>query len=66
MGDYPSAVALLEANSAAYARSSGAAFGLGRAYKTAGRLDEAKKQFERALALDPANKRAKDALESLK
>ncbi len=62
MGDRASATALLERNGAVYPRSSGAAFGLGRAYRTAERTQDAKREFQRALALDPDNKRAQSAL----
>lgn len=62
MGDSVSAVALLEANAAEHPKSSGAAFGLGRALKTAGKSAEARAAFERAVALDPKNKRAVEAL----
>ncbi|HYL20376.1 MAG TPA: tetratricopeptide repeat protein [Gemmatimonadales bacterium] len=65
MGDTAAAIFLLERNAKAYPRSSGAAFGLGRAYQTAGRVTDARAEFARALALDPANERAKTALESL-
>ncbi|MGI9089105.1 MAG: tetratricopeptide repeat protein [Chthoniobacterales bacterium] len=66
MGDLPSAIALLEANAKAYPRSGGAAFGLGRAYKSAGKLTQAKKELERAVGLDPSSKRAQEALQSLR
>jgi hypothetical protein len=62
MGSIASAVALLEHNRHDYPQSPAAAFGLGRAYKTAGRIPEAKSEFERALALDPTHKRSRDAL----
>jgi hypothetical protein len=65
MGDLPSAIALLEANATAYPRSSGAFFALGRAYNTAERPADARTAFEKALALDPANKRARAALDAL-
>ena len=65
MGDTASAISLLEQNGKAYPRSSGAAFGLGRAYQTAGRVTDARAAFARALALDPRNERAKTALGSL-
>ena len=65
MGDIPAAVQLLEANARDYPDSSGAAFGLGRAYQTATRLDKAKEEFRRALQLDPKNKRASEALKKL-
>jgi Tfp pilus assembly protein PilF len=62
MGDGASAVALLAANAADYPQSSGAAFGLGRAYCETKQLPKARAQFETALRLDPNNKRAWDAL----
>lgn len=65
MGASPSALLILSANADAYPNSSGAAFGLGRAYATTGRTRQARKEFERALALDPKNERAKKALEVL-
>jgi hypothetical protein len=65
MDDQKSAVALLERNAQAYPNSSGAAFGLGRAYRTANRTEDAKREFTRALALDPKNDRAKKALSEM-
>jgi len=65
MGDRNSAVALLEANAAAYPNSSGAAFGLGRAYATAGRTEDARRAFRKAIDLDPKNGRAREALAAL-
>jgi TolA-binding protein len=65
MGDLPSAIKLLETNAQDYPKSTGAAFGLGRAYKTAGQIEKARKEFERAVQLDPDNKRAKEALGKL-
>jgi hypothetical protein len=65
MGDVESAVALLEANAEAYPSSSTSAFGLGRAYDTAGDGARARAEYERALRLDPENGRARKALEAL-
>lgn len=65
MGDVVSATFLLEENAKTYPLSSGAAFGLGRVYQTAGRVAKARAEFKRALALDPKNQRAKAALGSL-
>jgi len=65
MGDVESAVALLEANAEVYPNSSSSAFGLGRAYDTAGEKGRARAEFERALGLDPENRRASRALEAL-
>ena len=66
MGDIEPAIALLEANARDHPGSSGAAFGLGRAFNTASRAAEARAEFTRALALDPGNKRARPALDALK
>jgi hypothetical protein len=65
MGDRESAVALLEDNAAAHPKSSGAAFGLGRAYAASGRPEEARRAFQNAIALDPENRRAREALDAL-
>ena len=46
-------------------RSSSSAFALGRACRSAGKIDEARLEFRRALALDPSNKKASDALATL-
>ncbi len=65
MSDAEAAVALLEANARDYPDSSSSAFGLGRAYATAGQPETARTQFERALGLDANNRRAKQALAAL-
>jgi hypothetical protein len=65
MGDVEAAVALLEANAEDHPGSSTSAFGLGRAYDTAGDQARARTEFERALRLDPENKRARAALAAL-
>lgn len=65
MGAIPSAIALLEANAKDYPDKPNAAFGIGRAYATAGRKDEARREFQRALKLDPKHERAKAALKDL-
>lgn len=62
MGSIESAVALLEHNRRDYPQSAAAAFGLGRAYKTAGRIPDARSEFEHTLSLDPRHQRARDAL----
>ena len=62
MGSVAAAVALLEHNRRDYPQSADAAFGLGRAYETAGRKPEAKAEFERALSIDPKHQRSRDAL----
>ncbi len=65
MGDFDAAIALLEANARDYPDSSTSAFGLGRAYETADQRARARRQYERALELDPGNGRAERALASL-
>ena len=65
MSAVTSAVALLEENARQYVKSSGAAFALGRAYRTAGDKGKARLEFERALKLDPDNKRTQAALKDL-
>ena len=65
MGDFAAAVALLEANAAEHPKSSGAAFGLGRALKTGGKPAEARSAIERAVALDPSNRRAAEAMRDI-
>ena len=65
MGDVGPATALLEQNAKDYSQSTGAFFGLGRAYATAGKKAEARTAFEKALALDPKNKRARQFLDDL-
>jgi tetratricopeptide (TPR) repeat protein len=65
MGDVAAAVELLKANAADYPRAASAAFGLGRAYKTAGNIARAREEFKRALKLDPNHKRAAEGLKSL-
>ena len=63
MGAGASAVLILSENARAYPKSTDAAFGLGRAYATTGETAKARAEFERALALDPKNERARKALE---
>ncbi|HJQ38613.1 MAG TPA: tetratricopeptide repeat protein [Thermoanaerobaculia bacterium] len=65
MGDHAAAIALLETNARDYPNAATSAFGLGRAYATAGDKTKARAEYERALRLDPAYKRAADALKSL-
>ena len=66
MGSIATAVELLKANARDYPDAATSAFGLGRAYRAAGDVANARKEFERAIALDPAYKRAAEALKSLK
>ena len=65
MGDFAGAISLLTHNAADYPQSSTSAFALGRAYRTAGDVERAKAELSRALTLDPANKRASDALAAI-
>jgi tetratricopeptide (TPR) repeat protein len=62
MGDATGAIALLEANRRDYPDSAAAHFGLGRAYRSDGRLADARREFESAVALDPTQERARKAL----
>jgi hypothetical protein len=62
MGDNTGGVLVLAMNAEDYPQSSTSAFGLGRAYNSAGDRLRAQQSFERALQLDPNNKRAADAL----
>lgn len=65
MNDFAGAVAVLSLNARDYPQSSTSAFALGRAYRSAGHTERAKAEFNRALALDPKNKRASDALAAI-
>jgi hypothetical protein len=65
MGSVQPAVALLKQNASDHSRSPGAAFGLARALKSAGECEAAKREFGRALRLDPSYKRATEALKTL-
>ena len=65
MDQTASAIALLEQNAKDYPNKANAAFGLGRAYAAAGRTEEARVQFQRALKLDPKHGRAAAALADL-
>jgi hypothetical protein len=58
-----SAVALLAANARDYPRSADAQFGLGRAYRAAGREQLAIAAFRRALQIRPTDARARAALQ---
>jgi hypothetical protein len=62
MGNTASAVALLEDNRRDYPNSAATHFGLGRAYRSAGRTADARAEFERALSIDPKHARARKAL----
>ena len=61
-GAIKTGVLLLEANVRDFPKSSAAHFGLGRAYRAAGREAEAIAEFRKALELDPGYRRAADAL----
>lgn len=65
MGDHDQAVALLARNAADHPRSASSAFGLGRAYVTAGDAEQGRHWLERALALDPDHARARRMLAEL-
>jgi hypothetical protein len=65
MNDFAGAIAVLSLNARDYPQSSTSAFALGRAYRTAGDIEKAKAELNRALALDPKNKRASDALAAI-
>jgi Tfp pilus assembly protein PilF len=62
-GAVETAVRLLEANLAEHPDSADAHFGLGRAYRAAGREAEAVGEFQAALAIDPGHGRAAEALD---
>jgi hypothetical protein len=66
MGDNPGATTLLALNANDFPRSSSSAFGLGRALVAGGDRTRARKEFTRALQLDPANKAAANALASIR
>ena len=63
-GAIATGVELLEANLLEHPRSAAAHFGVGRAYRSAGRERDAVAQFRQALAIDPGFSRAADALAS--
>ena len=65
-GQTDTAVALLTQNVADYPNSARAHFGLGRALETAGKKDEARAEYDRALAIDPNFIRARTARDALK
>lgn len=66
MGDFNGAVSLLSANADDYPKSASAEFGLGRAYKAAGDVQNARLHFQKALTIDPGFKKASDGLNALK
>jgi hypothetical protein len=60
------AIAVMQLNAADHPESSNAFDSLGEAYREAGRRQEAIRSYERAVALDPANENAVQALEQLR
>lgn len=66
MGDFRGAIELLTANAADYPISASAEFGVGRAYKASGDLQNARVHFQKALEIDPNFKKASDGLNALK
>jgi hypothetical protein len=65
MGNVVSALELLERNADDHPQRADAAFGLGRAYETAGDVGQAQSAYRRALDLDPEHRRARRALDAL-
>ena len=59
------AITLLAQNVADYPNVASVRFGLGRAFERAKRYDEARKEFEAALAIDPNYERAQSSLNAL-
>ena len=66
MSDFNGAIELLTANADDYPQSASARYGLGRAYKAAGDLENAKVSFQRALQIDPKFKKAAEGLNALR
>jgi hypothetical protein len=66
MGESATAVALLTQNVTDNPQAPRAHFGLGRVFKTQGRVAEANAEFDRALALDPNYIQARTARDALK
>jgi tetratricopeptide (TPR) repeat protein len=66
MGDFNGAIELLTANAADYPKAASAEFGVGRAYKTAGNLENARLHFQKVLEIDPTFKKATDGINALK
>lgn len=65
MGEVAQAIALLEVNAEDHPESADSAFGVGRAYATAGDGARARIWLGKALALDPEHRRARKMLDSL-
>jgi hypothetical protein len=66
MGDYASAIELLNANVTDNPQSPSAQFGLARAYKAAGNIERARAAFRKTLQIDPTFKKAIDGLNALR
>lgn len=66
MADYKGAISLLKANATDYPQFASALYALGRAYKAAGDVENARTAFARALQLDPNFKKATDGLNALR
>jgi Tetratricopeptide repeat len=66
MSDSTGAIELLKANAADYPQSASAQYGLGRACKAAGDVENARTAFLRALQIDPTFKKAADGLNALR
>ena len=64
-GETAVAIALLEQGALDYPASADTAFGLGRAYAAGGRADDARREYGRALKLDPGHSRARRALDGM-
>jgi hypothetical protein len=62
-GMHETAIAILEANAREHPRSAAAHFGLGRAYRSAGRETNAMASFNAALAIDPSHRPSLDAIQ---
>ena len=60
------AIAVFRLNAAAYPRSANAYDSLGEAYKTKGDREAAIQSYEKALALDPSQRSASEALRALR
>ncbi len=65
-GRHGQAIVVMQLNAADHPGSSNAFDSLGEAYMVAGRREEAIQSYERAVALDPANENAVQALEKLR
>jgi hypothetical protein len=66
MSDFSGAVELLKANTTDYPKSASAQYGLGRAYKAAGDVQNARAAFLHALQIDPTFKKAADGINALR